>query len=159
MSDGLNEAADDGVGSGLSESGRGPYDVEEVLVDISDSKTLISLAEDHLRDVSNILSDVQEHCAQNDGTATQSFAELVDMVDDTVSRALGYIVAAIDRLDYLEASLGIAQTDGEVCEPITNADGAFEQMEAIKYAIIEETSVSMQAQANVGAQTLMKLFQ
>ncbi len=41
---------------------------------------------------------------------------------------------------------------------IMNADMAYEQLEATKYQILQQTAVTMLAQANMGPQAILGLF-
>ena len=92
-------------------------------------------------------------------SSAQSFMDLVDTASDSVSKALGYIGATVNRLDYQEASLSVAKVNTEAAyNRVMNADMAYEQVEATKYAILQQTAVAMLAQANMGPQTILGLF-
>jgi len=92
-------------------------------------------------------------------STAQSFMDLVDAASNEVSTALSYIGATVNRLDYQEASVSVAKVNTEAAfNQIMNADMAFEQVEATKNAILQQTAVAMLAQANMGPQTILSLF-
>jgi len=102
-----------------------------------------------------------EHSGNSVGSqsAAQSFMDLVDAASNEVSTALSYIGATVNRLDYQETSLSVAKVNTEAAfNRIMNADMAFEQVEATKYAILQQTAIAMLAQANLGPQTILSLF-
>ncbi len=95
-------------------------------------------------------------------TTTSSAHELIDMLDraiDDISNALSYIGALINRLSYQENSLSIAITNTDSARSIIeDADMAFEQLEATKFKILQESSGAILAQANMQPQYLLPLF-
>ena len=91
--------------------------------------------------------------------SAQVFMDLIDVASDKVSKALGYIGATVNRMDYQEASLSVAKVNTEASfNRIMNADMAFEQVEATKWAILQQTAVAMLAQANMAPQSILGLF-
>ena len=91
--------------------------------------------------------------------AAQSFMDLIDTASSQVSKALGYIGATVNRMGYQEASLSVAKVNTEASyNRIMNADMAFEQVEATKWAILQQTAVAMLAQANMAPQSILGLF-
>jgi len=91
--------------------------------------------------------------------ASQAFMDLIDTASSQVSKALGYIGATVNRMSYQEASLGVAKVNTEASfNRIMNADMALEQVEATKWAILQQTAVAMLAQANLAPQSILGLF-
>jgi len=91
--------------------------------------------------------------------ASQVFMDLIDTASSQVSKALGYIGATVNRLQYQETSLAVAKVNTEASyNRIMNADMAFEQVEATKWAILQQTAVAMLAQANMAPQSILGLF-
>jgi flagellin len=89
----------------------------------------------------------------------QSFMDAIDTANTKVATALSYIGATMNRLDYQAASLSVAQVNTEAAfNRIMNADMAFEQVQATKYSILQQTAVAMLGQANVAPQAILSLF-
>jgi len=89
----------------------------------------------------------------------QSFMDAIDAANTKVATALSYIGATMNRLDYQAASLSVAQTNTEAAfNRIMNADMAFEQVQATKFSILQQTAVAMLGQANVAPQAILSLF-
>jgi len=89
----------------------------------------------------------------------QSFMQQVDDAMDSVADALGYIGAMQNRLDYQETSLTVAKTNTEAARSrIMDADMAYEQLEATKLQILQQTAVAMLGQANAAPQAVLGLF-
>jgi len=87
------------------------------------------------------------------------FMTAVDAASLKVSEGLSYIGAIVNRLDYQEASLTVAKVNTEASwNRIMNADMAYEQLEATKYQILQQTAVTMLSQANMGPQSILGLF-
>lgn len=90
---------------------------------------------------------------------SQVFMDLIDIASSQVSKALGYIGATVNRLQYQETSLGVAKVNTEASyNRIMNADMAYEQVEATKWAILQQTAIAMLAQANMVPQSILGLF-
>ncbi|MCR4319924.1 MAG: flagellin [Candidatus Brocadiaceae bacterium] len=83
----------------------------------------------------------------------------IDIAIADVSEALSYIGSVVNRLTYQETSLTIAKTNTEAARSrIEDADMAFEQLEATKLQILQQTASAMLAQANTGPQAILNLF-
>lgn len=94
-----------------------------------------------------------------DNSAARAFMDKVDAAAEKVAGAMSYIGSVVNRLEYQEASLSVAKVNTEAAHNrIMNADMAFEQIEATKYMILQQTSVAMLSQANMGPQAIMGLF-
>ncbi|MBM4054275.1 MAG: flagellin [Planctomycetes bacterium] len=84
----------------------------------------------------------------------------IDKAISDVSEALSYIGSVVNRLSYQETSLTVARTNTEAARSrIEDADMAYEQLEATKLQILQQTASAMLAQANAGPQSIMQLFQ
>jgi len=89
----------------------------------------------------------------------QAYMQNVDTAISNVSKALSYIGAVTNRLEYLEVSLTVDRTNTEAARArIEDADMAKEQLELTKLQIIQQTAVAMLAQANTSPQTVLTLF-
>ncbi|MBI5796772.1 MAG: flagellin [Planctomycetes bacterium] len=83
----------------------------------------------------------------------------IDTAIADVSEALSYIGSVVNRLTYQETSLTISKTNTEAARSrIEDADMAFEQLEATKLQILQQTASAMLAQANTGPQAILSLF-
>jgi flagellin len=110
------------------------------------------------------------------GTTTGSSANgfQIDVLDKAnvaaavqhIEDALNYVKSGIadigtmgTRLGFKEQAITVAYTNTEAAyNRIMNADMAAEQVEASKYAILQQTSTAMLAQANAAPQFLLSLF-
>jgi flagellin len=91
--------------------------------------------------------------------SANEFMTKVDAASLKVSEGLSYIGAIVNRLDYQEASLSVAKVNTEASwNRIMNADMAFEQLEATKYQILQQTAIAMLSQANMAPQAILGLF-
>jgi flagellin len=91
--------------------------------------------------------------------SANQFMTQVDAASLKVSQGLSYIGAIVNRLDYQETSLSVAKVNTVASwNRIMNADMAFEQLEATKYQILQQTAITMLAQANMGPQAILGLF-
>ncbi len=89
----------------------------------------------------------------------QSFMDAIDAANTNVATALAYIGATMNRLDYQAASLSVDKVNVDSSfNRIMNADMAYEQVQATKFSILQQTSVAMLGQANVAPQTILSLF-
>jgi len=76
-----------------------------------------------------------------------------------VSGELSKVGALAGRLTFKEDQVSVAQINVESSyNRIMNADMAFEQLEATKYSILQQTAVTMLAQANMAPQGILSLF-
>jgi len=104
----------------------------------------------------NVLATAADFASQ---AGANGFMTKVDSASLKVSEGLSYIGAIVNRLDYQEASLSVAKVNTEASwNRIMNADMAYEQLEATKYQILQQTAVTMLAQANMGPQAILGLF-
>ncbi|MFN3531413.1 MAG: flagellin [Candidatus Brocadia sp.] len=94
--------------------------------------------------------------------SSASAQELMGRIDSAVadvSEALSYIGSVVNRLTYQETSLTVAKTNTEAARSrIEDADMAYEQLEATKLQILQQTASAMLAQANTGPQAILGLF-
>ena len=89
----------------------------------------------------------------------QLFMEKIDAAITKVSKALSYIGAMQNRLSFQEASLSVAKTNTLASyNQIMNADMAYEQLEATKLQILQQTATAMLATANMMPQNVLALF-
>ncbi|MFN8455270.1 MAG: flagellin [Anaerolineae bacterium] len=78
---------------------------------------------------------------------------------DTVSGKYADVGALINRLSFKEEQLAVAQTNVEASySRIMNADMAMEQLESTKFGILQQTGITMLAQANTAPQGVLSLF-
>lgn len=83
----------------------------------------------------------------------------IDNAISDLSEALSYIGSVVNRLSYQETSLTVAKTNTEAARSrIEDADMAYEQLNATKLQILQQTASSMLAQANSGPQSILSLF-
>ncbi len=89
-----------------------------------------------------------------------AYIQNVDNAIDNVSKALSFIGAVTNRLTFKEDALSVARTNTEAAKSrILDADIAFEQLEATKLQILQQTATAMLAQANAAPQAVLALFQ
>jgi flagellin len=92
-------------------------------------------------------------------TNAQSFMTNVDAAIDQVTEGLSYIGAMVNRMSYQEDSLSVAKANTEAAHSrIVDADMAWEQLEATKLMILQQTATSMLSQANMAPQSVLALF-
>jgi len=83
----------------------------------------------------------------------------IDNAIADVSEALSYIGSVTNRLTYQETSLTVAKTNTEAARSrIEDADMAYEQLQATKLQILQQTASAMLSQANTGPQSILTLF-
>ncbi|MEK7852657.1 MAG: flagellin [Planctomycetota bacterium] len=93
------------------------------------------------------------------GASAQALMGRLDTAIADVSEALSYIGSVVNRLSYQESSLTTAKTNTESARSrIEDADMAYEQLEATKLQILQQTASAMLAQANSGPQAILSLF-
>lgn len=91
--------------------------------------------------------------------SAQALMSRIDSAVADVSEALSYIGSVVNRLSYQETSLTVAKTNTEAARSrIEDADMAYEQLNATKLQILQQTASSMLAQANSGPQSILSLF-
>ena len=89
----------------------------------------------------------------------QGLMSKIDVAIEDVSEALSYIGTVTNRLTYQETSLTVAKTNTESARSrIEDADMAYEQLQATKLQILQQTASAMLSQANVGPQAILSLF-
>lgn len=94
-------------------------------------------------------------------TATNALAFIgsLDSAVKTISSRLQTIGSQVSRLNFREDTVTIAKVNTEAAySRIMNADMAFEQLEATKMQILQQTSTAMLAQANTAPQNVLSLF-
>ncbi len=83
----------------------------------------------------------------------------VDSAIDTISSKLSTVGALMSKLTFKEEQLAVSQVNVEgAYNRIMNADMAQEQLEATKFSILQQTSITMLAQANMAPQGILSLF-
>lgn len=88
-----------------------------------------------------------------------AYMDKVDAAINTVSSSLNNIGSLVARLDSKEMTVGITQVNTEAAyNRIMNADMAYEQVEASKYMILQQTAIAMLAQSNMAPQGILSLF-
>ncbi|MDN3513513.1 MAG: flagellin [Candidatus Brocadia sp.] len=91
--------------------------------------------------------------------SAQNLMGRIDNAIADVSEALSYIGSVVNRLSYQETSLTVAKTNTEAARSrIEDADMAYEQLNATKLQILQQTASAMLAQANSGPQSILSLF-
>jgi len=89
----------------------------------------------------------------------QTFMGNIDTAIENVTKGLSYIGAQVNRMTYQEDSLSVAKANTEAAHSrIVDADMAFEQLEATKMMILQQTATSMLSQANSAPQSVLALF-
>jgi len=92
-------------------------------------------------------------------SAATAYMTSVDSALDTVASSLNSIGSLVARLDAKEGAVGSQQVNTEAAyNRVMNADMAFEQVEASKYMILQQTAVAMLAQSNMAPQGILSLF-
>lgn len=92
-------------------------------------------------------------------TAAQAAIDSLNAAIDTVSARLQTVGTVVSRLTFREETVTIAQTNVEAAyNRIMNADMAYEQLEATKLQILQQTALAMLAQANTSPQNILSLF-
>jgi flagellin len=95
----------------------------------------------------------------NDGSTFQTVMGNIDDALDKVSGKLSDVGALMSKLTFKEEQLAVSQVNVESAySRIMNADMAQEQLEATKYSILQQTSITMLAQANTAPQSILSLF-
>ncbi len=88
-----------------------------------------------------------------------TYMDTVQSALDTVSGQMSKVGALMGRLTFKEDQVSVAQVNVEASyNRIMNADMAFEQLEATKMSILQQTAITMLAQANVAPQGVLSLF-
>ena len=83
----------------------------------------------------------------------------IDNAISDVSSALSYIGSITNRLTYQEKSLNTSKINTDAARSrIEDADMASEQLQTTKLQILQQTSITMLAQANTSPQAILSLF-
>lgn len=78
---------------------------------------------------------------------------------DTLGTSIASVGSTMSRLSFQEQNLQVAHANTEAAyNRIMNANMAQEQVNATKFAILQQTSTAMLAQANAGPQYILSLF-
>jgi len=89
----------------------------------------------------------------------QTYMGSVDTAINTISSKLSTVGALMNKLSFKEEQLAVSQVNVEgAYNRIMNADMAQEQLEATKFSILQQTSITMLAQANTAPQGILSLF-
>jgi len=89
----------------------------------------------------------------------QGVMSKLDTAIATVSGRLQTSGSLVARLNYREETLTTAKVNVEAAySRIMDADMAYEQLEATKYQILQQTATAMLAQANTAPQNILSLF-
>jgi flagellin len=93
------------------------------------------------------------------GTTFGTYMASADAALTTISSKLSDVGALMSKLTFKEEQLAVSQVNVESAyNRIMNADMAQEQLEATKYSILQQTSITMLAQANSAPQGILSLF-
>lgn len=102
------------------------------------------------------LQDIHSVSSQSQA---QAFMTKIDTAIDNISKALSYTGSITNRLTYQETSLSTAQTRTEAARStIEDADMAYEQLQATKLMILQQTATAMLVQSNTAPQSILTLF-
>jgi len=94
-----------------------------------------------------------------DAAAARTYMDTVDTAIATVSTSISSIGAMMDRLTFKEDALAVGKINTEAAfNRIMNADMAQEQLEAVKFGILQQTATAMLAQTNTAPQSVLQLF-
>ncbi len=94
------------------------------------------------------------------GTNASDVSDLIDSALNRVKQGVREVGSFMARLTFKEDALTVQYTNTEAAyNRIMNANMAEEQVEASKYAILQQTATAMLSQANVAPQFILSLFQ
>jgi flagellin len=94
------------------------------------------------------------------GTYARTVSDQIDSALNRVKQGVREVGSFMARLTFKEDALTIQYTNTEAAyNRIMNANMAQEQVEASKYAILQQTATAMLSQANVAPQFILSLFQ
>ncbi|HTS00728.1 MAG TPA: flagellin [Bacteroidota bacterium] len=150
-------------------------DVNQLTTEINDVITKTSFNGTSLFNVANFSQKFQVGATLSDSvdvTYSASFASIASQSSATiasldVSAQVNTVVSALQtmgsliaRMNTKQQNLNVAITNTQASESsIMDADIAKEQLNASKLQILQQTAVTQLAQANVGNQVFLKLFQ
>jgi flagellin len=94
-----------------------------------------------------------------DGTESRKYMVTLDSAIGTVSASLSNIGSMVSRLTFKEDTLAIGKVNTDAAyNRVMNADMATEQLNSVKYQILQQSAISMLAQANMAPQSILKLM-
>ncbi len=95
----------------------------------------------------------------SDNTNSNAYLANVDAAISTVSTSLNTVGSMVARLTYKEENLSTGKLNTEAAyNRIMNADMAMEQLESVKFGILQQTATAMLAQTNTAPQSVLSLF-
>ena len=93
------------------------------------------------------------------GSTFGTYMGNVDTAMTTISSKLSNVGALMSKMTFKEEQLAVSQVNVEgAYNRIMNADMAQEQLEATKFSILQQTSITMLSQANAAPQGILSLF-
>jgi len=93
------------------------------------------------------------------GSTFGTYMGKVDTAMTTISSKLSNVGALMSKMTFKEEQLAVSQVNVEgAYSRIMNADMAQEQLEATKFSILQQTSLTMLSQANAAPQGILSLF-
>ena len=88
-----------------------------------------------------------------------TYMQQVNNALDVVNKSMSDLGSLMARLSIKEEAVAVAQVNTEAAyNRIMNADMAFEQVEATKFSILQQTAITMLSQANTSPQGILGLF-
>ncbi|MCS7220024.1 MAG: flagellin [Anaerolineae bacterium] len=91
--------------------------------------------------------------------SARAYIDLLDTAIASVSASLSNIGSMMARLTFKEDTLAIGKVNTEAAyNRIMNADMAVEQLNAVKFQILQQTAIAMLAQANIAPQAVLQLI-
>jgi flagellin len=103
--------------------------------------------------------DLNNTTLDSTGATFKTYMGSVDAALTTISTKLSDVGALMSKLTFKEEQLAVSQVNVESAyNRIMNADMAQEQLEATKFSILQQTSITMLAQANTAPQSILSLF-
>ena len=89
----------------------------------------------------------------------RSYMDVVDAAVVIATRSLTDVGSVYARLTAKEDMISVTQLNTEASfNRIMGADMAFEQVEATKYTILQQTSIAMLSQTSIAPQNILSLF-
>ena len=103
--------------------------------------------------------DLNHTTLDSTGATFGTYMASVDSALTKISEKLSDVGALMSKLTFKEEQLAVSQVNVESAyNRIMNADMAQEQLEATKYSILQQTSITMLSQANTAPQSILSLF-
>ncbi len=91
--------------------------------------------------------------------SAQAYIQSLDTAIASVSASLSNIGSMVARLTFKEDTLAVGKVNTEAAyNRVMNADMAVEQLNAVKYQILQQTAIAMLAQANLAPQSVLQLI-